>query len=149
MPAAPQFLDQKVAVCGQLKPSDMPDVAGQGFRTIVNNRPDGEAMFGQPANAELERSAAAAGIAGHFLPITLQTLEAEDVRRFQSVLDGADGPVLAFCASGFRSTLLWAMAQAAFAGEPVESLLQKASAAGQPLDRHRRLIERMQGELSR
>lgn len=149
MPAAPLFLDQKVAVCGQLKPADMPDVAGQGFRTIVNNRPDGEAMFGQPADADLKQSAAAAGIAEHFLPFTLQTLKAEDVRRFQSVLDGADGPVLAFCASGFRSTLLWAMARAAFAGEPVESLLQKASAAGQPLDRHRPLIERMREELRR
>jgi sulfide:quinone oxidoreductase len=149
MPATPQFLDQKVAVCGQLKPGDMPEVAALGFRTVVNNRPDGEAMFGQPTNAELQRSAAAAGIAEHFLPFTPQTLKAEDVRRFQSIIDGIDGPVLAFCASGFRSTLLWAMAQAAFVGEPVESLLRKASAAGQPLDRHHALIERMRDELRR
>lgn len=142
----PAFLEPNVAVCGQLAPKDMTDVATRGFRAIVNNRPDGEAWFGQPSSASLDEAAAAAGVESHHIPFTMPTLKVEDARKLQAAMDGSGGPVLIFCASGFRSALLWAIARAA-AGVSVDDLLKSAAAAGQPLDKHRETIERLSREL--
>ncbi|MFN3746412.1 MAG: TIGR01244 family sulfur transferase [Hyphomicrobiaceae bacterium] len=142
----PAFLEPNVAVCDQLQPADVANIAGRGFRTIVNNRPDGEAWMGQPRAASLDAAAARAGIASHHIGFTLPTLTAEHARRLKKVLDSSDGPVLAFCASGFRSTLLWAIVRAA-AGAPVDDLLEAAAKAGQPLDKHRETILRLAAAL--
>jgi uncharacterized protein (TIGR01244 family) len=143
----PEFshLAPNVAVCGQLKPDDLADVAKQGFRAIVNNRPEGEAWIGQPREASLDEAATAAGIASHHITFTMPTLTTEHVRRLNAVLESADGPVLVFCASGFRSALLWAIARAA-RGEPIDDLLKAAASAGQPLDKHRETIARLAAE---
>lgn len=138
----PAFLDERVAVCGQLKPADLADIAKRGFRAIVNNRPDGEAWIGQPGAAALDEAAAATGIASHHITFTMPTLTVEHARRLNAVLDAADGPVLVFCASGFRSALLWAVARAA-RGDVLDDLLRAAGAAGQPLDKHRETIARL------
>ena len=138
-------LSPNVAVCGQLKPDDLADVAKRGFCAIVNNRPEGEAWIGQPRETSLDEAATAAGIACHHITFTMPTLTAEHARQFNAVLDGADGPVLAFCASGFRSALLWAIARAA-RGEPIDDLLRAAATAGQPLDKHRETIARLAAE---
>jgi len=141
----PAFLSPNIAVCGQLKPADLSDVARRGFRAIVNNRPDGEAWMGQPKASSLDEAAAEAGVASHHITFTMPTLTAEHARRFNEVLDGANGPVLIFCASGFRSALLWAIARAA-RGEAIDDLLKAAAAAGQPLDKHRETIARLAAE---
>ena len=141
----PTFLAPHVAVCGQLKPDDLAGLAKRGFRAIVNNRPDGEAWIGQPKAARLDEAAAEAGIASHHITFTMPTLTAEHARHFNAVLDGAEGPVLVFCASGFRSALLWAIARAA-RGESIDDLLKAAAAAGQPLDKHRETIARLAAE---
>jgi sulfide:quinone oxidoreductase len=140
------FLDPTVAISPQLVPSDFENIAAQGFRVFVNNRPDGEAWFGQPLHDALDTAAIAAGVTPHFLPFTLKSLQSEDVRRFQRIISG-DNRVLASCASGFRSALLWAMARIAYSGREFEDVMQAAAAAGQPLEKHRALIERMVSEL--
>lgn len=142
----PAFLAPNIAVCGQLKPDDLTDVARRGFRAIVNNRPDGEAWMGQPKASSLDAAAAAAGIASHHITFTMPTLTAEHARRLNTVLDSAEGPVLVFCASGFRSALLWAIARAA-RGDAIDDLLKAAAVAGQPLDKHRETIARLASEL--
>ena len=47
-------------------------------------------------------------------------------------LDAAEGPVLAFCRSGTRSTFLWALARTR-QGEEAEELMRNAAAAGYDL----------------
>lgn len=141
----PAFLAPNVAVCGQLKPADLADVAKRGFRAIINNRPDGEAWIGQPHASTLDQAATAAGIASHHITFTMPTLTAAHAQRLNAVLDSAEGPVLVFCASGFRSALLWAIARAS-RGESIDDLLKAAAAAGQPLDKHRETIARLAAE---
>jgi uncharacterized protein (TIGR01244 family) len=50
----------------------------------------------------------------------------------RAVLDTAPGPVLAFCRSGARSTMLWALAEAR-AGRPIAELLETGAELGQDL----------------
>jgi uncharacterized protein (TIGR01244 family) len=121
-------LEEGMFVAGQIRPEDVPEFAARGIRTIVNNRPDGEAP-GQPEGAAIARAAEAAGIAYAAIPVTRLTSDAVDEMR--AVLERADGPVLAFCAVGARSTYLWALARA---GElDADELEVRAAEAGYDL----------------
>ena len=123
-------IDSTTFVSGQIRPSDIPALAAKGVTMIVNNRPDGEEP-GQPASAEIEAAARAAGIAYRHIPIA-GGFNADDVIGMVQALDEADGPALAFCRSGTRSTYLWAMARSE-QGEPADELAAKAASAGYDL----------------
>lgn len=118
-------LTDAVAVAGQVAPGDIAAAAAAGFVHIVNNRPDGE-QPGQPAGAEIEAAATAAGLGYTAIPIDHSGFSLEQVAAMAAVL--ADGPVLAFCRSGTRSTNLWALAEASRGGDP--DAIIAAAAAG-------------------
>lgn len=99
-----------LSVCGQISPDDMAQIAEQGFATIICNRPDGEQPL-QPSVDEIAKSAQAAGITVHYLPIVPGGINAEAVAAFSRLLDEADGKVLAYCRTGNRCTMLWQAAQ--------------------------------------
>ena len=78
---------------------------------LVNNRPDGEEPD-QPLASNIEAAAAAAGIGYRFMPI-IRGIGPADVEAMQEALrDAGDGKLLAFCRSGTRSALTWALAHA-------------------------------------
>ncbi|MEL7030031.1 MAG: sulfur transferase domain-containing protein, partial [Pseudomonadota bacterium] len=60
---APDF-----AVAPQISQQDVAAAAADGVVLIVNNRPDGEEP-GQPAGAEIEAAARAAGVAYAAIPV--------------------------------------------------------------------------------
>ena len=104
-----QYLSDQFAVAAQLGASDVPGVAAQGFRTLVNNRPDGEAA-GQPGQADIEAAARAAGLHYVYLPVIPGAITPDEARAMKQVLSTAPGPVLAFCRSGSRSANLYSLA---------------------------------------
>lgn len=113
-----------VSVAPQIAPEDVAQAAAQGFRTIVNNRPDGES-FDQPAGAEIAAACAAQGLDYVAIPIDHTGFSLEQVDAMVAAL--AKGPVLAFCRSGTRSCNLWALAAAKGGHDPAEIV----AAAGQ------------------
>lgn len=121
-------LDDRTWVSGQVRPEDVPALAARGFRSLVNNRPDREEP-GQPPSAQLEAAARAAGLGYSWIPVA-HGISAEQVGDMVAAL--ADGPALAFCRSGTRSTYLWALAQSRN-GEAGASIVAKAAAAGYDL----------------
>ncbi|MBZ2190121.1 TIGR01244 family phosphatase [Alcanivorax sp. JB21] len=98
------------ATCGQITAADIALFAEQGFRTLINNRPDGEGGAAQPLSEELARAAAEAGIAFVHLPVVPGQITAEQASAMRDILAEAEKPVLAFCRSGARSTNLWQLA---------------------------------------
>ncbi|MCF8532232.1 MAG: TIGR01244 family phosphatase [Reyranella sp.] len=126
-------LDDRVAVCGQLQPGDMAEIAAAGYVAVVNNRPDGEAMFGQPRTTDLRKAAEAAGLAFLDLPFSGPRATPEQVRAFAGLLAEKPGRIVAFCKSGMRSALLWGTAAIA-GGQSLEEVLATAMRAGQNLD---------------
>ncbi|MFZ5713579.1 MAG: bifunctional sulfur transferase/dioxygenase Blh [Bradyrhizobium sp.] len=100
---------QKFSVAGQLQPEDFAELARSGFKTIINNRPDGEESS-QPGSAAEEEAARAAGLDYVFIPVTSSNMRPEDVRRFAETIVASDGPVLAHCRSGARSFYMWVLA---------------------------------------
>jgi uncharacterized protein (TIGR01244 family) len=99
-----------LSVAPQITPADVAAAADLGFRTIINNRPDGEEP-GQPTNAEIAAAAKAAGVAYFHVPIMGRPSPAQ-LATTRELWAEAPRPVLAFCRSGTRSITTWAMSQA-------------------------------------
>lgn len=95
-----------VAASPQIAVGDMDAIAAEGFKVVVNNRPDGEAMD-QPTSADLQRAAEAAGLEYHYYPLNAFNYPGDDVPAMAALFDDASRPVFAFCRSGTRSTNLW------------------------------------------
>lgn len=126
----PRMLDERLSVLPQIQPEDLPTLAAMGFRSIISNRPDGEAPD-QPATAEIASAARAAGLQFEHVPVVGSAISDGDIARFGTLLDTLPGPVLGFCKTGTRSATLWALSQAR--QQPVAQLLQAAAQAGYDL----------------
>ena len=131
-------LDSTISVFGQIEPEDVAAAKKLGFTTIVNNRPDDE-QPGQPAGAEIEAAAKAAGLDYVAIPVDHSGFNEGQVAAMVEALETARGPVLAFCRSGTRSTYLWALARHRL-GDDGEQLIAKAANAGYDLSAIRSVI---------
>jgi len=123
----------------QITLEDIADAQARGFALIVNNRPEGEADDQVPGEA-VEAAARAAGMDYRAIPVTHAGFSEDQIDAMAAALEGAQGPVLAYCRSGTRSTLLWALAQAS-CGEDPEALAAAAAQAGYDLAPIRGLID--------
>ncbi|GLK65457.1 TIGR01244 family phosphatase [Paracoccus kondratievae] len=130
-------LTPDLAVSAQIQPEDLPALAEAGFRVLINNRPDQE--VGPDEDHEAMRAAAeAAGLAYHYNPFVPGQITPEMIAAQAEAL-ATPGPKLAYCRSGNRSTVLWALSRAG--QEPVEDLLTTAAKAGYDISGIRPLIE--------
>jgi len=125
----------------QIEPADVEEARRRGFALIVNNRPDGESP-GQPQGDSIERIAEAAGLGYRAIPVVPGSFEDSQIEAMAEALAHAHGPVLAFCRSGTRSTLLWALAQARQGRSP-SAIAAEAASAGYDVAPVRTLLDRI------
>lgn len=124
-------IDAATLVSPQIAPEDVARAATQGVTVIINNRPEDEEA-GQPAGSTIADAAKAAGIAYVAIPVTHAGFSHGQVDAMIAALEGAQGPVLAYCRSGTRSAFLWALARARMGDHPAV-LTEKAEHAGYDL----------------
>jgi uncharacterized protein (TIGR01244 family) len=126
-------LDDKVLVSGQIRPDEVAALRTQGVTLIINNRPDGEEP-GQPLGAEIEEAATAAGINYRSVPI-IRGIGPADADAMRDAIFSSPGKVLAFCRSGTRSALAWALARndEGMAREEIERRLISAGVDPTPI----------------
>ncbi|MFQ6551842.1 TIGR01244 family sulfur transferase [Aestuariibius insulae] len=128
------------AVSPQIEPTDIYAIREAGFTTIICNRPDMEVPPAVQSDA-IRTAAEAAGLEFKDLPVTHQTLTPEIIAEQKRILDGSSGPVLAYCASGTRSSILWSLGQA---GErPADEIIAATAQAGYDLAGLRPQIEQL------
>ena len=118
------------AVAPQIEPEDMPAIAAAGFRAVICNRPDAE-VPSELSAAVMAIAAEAAGLGFVVNPVTHQTLNMEMVAAQMAALEAAGGPVLAYCASGTRSSIVWSLGSAA--RMPAGEIIAAAARAGYDL----------------
>jgi uncharacterized protein (TIGR01244 family) len=118
-------------VAPQVDPADMAEVAAAGIATVICNRPDEEVPPAFQADA-VEMAALEAGLNFVRLPLTHQTMTRQNVDLHMSHADAIAEPVLAYCASGTRSTVVWCLGQAG--RMPTDDILAAARAGGYDLD---------------
>ena len=121
-------LSANVWASPQVTVEDLAEAGRLGVKIVINNRPEGESEDQTPG-AVIEAAAHAAGMDYRAIPVTMQSLSQADVESMAEALGEAPGPVLAYCRSGTRSTLLWSLAQAA-RGEDPAAIADAAAAAG-------------------
>ena len=126
-----KVLDAHMLVAPQITAAQVAEAAARGVVLVINNRPDGEAPD-EPQGAEIAAAARAAGIDYLAIPVGQGGFGQPQLDAMAEAIEGADGPVLAYCRSGTRSTLLWALARAKLGDAPAE-LRVKANAAGYDL----------------
>lgn len=126
------------AVSPQIAPEDLPAIKAAGYVTVIDNRPDGEI----PGHLHTETMRAAAEAAGlHFVanPVIGGAITEENVAEQRAAIQASEGPVFAYCASGNRSSVVWALAHAGTA--PADTLIGTAAQFGYNLEWLRPALE--------
>jgi len=114
------------AVSPQIQAQDIPDIKAAGFRSIMCNRPDGE-EFGQPEFDAIAQAAREAGLEVRSVPIVSGMVTPQAAQDFATALDDMPKPMLAYCRSGTRCTMLWSIANhGKIRGEDIITATQNA-----------------------
>lgn len=121
-------------------PNDIDAIIKAGFKFVINNRPDGENP-GQPGFDDLAHILEVNGLEVSNIPMSPGQLPAELLEQTTNALDNLPKPILAYCASGTRSTILWCCAKVKEKG--VEPVLSSASKAGYDLEQIRPLLNQL------
>lgn len=132
-------LTDTVFASPQIGLDDVAAAKAQGIALIVNNRPEDESEDQVPG-PQIEAAAKAAGLGYVAIPVTHAGFSEAQVEAMAEALAASPGPVLAYCRSGTRSTLLWALAEASRGGDP-DSLADRAAQAGYDLTSIRPLVD--------
>ena len=133
-------LTDHILVSPQITIDQVAEAKAQGVTMIVNNRPDDEEP-GQVNGAEIEAAARAAGIAYVAVPVAHGGFAPWQLDGMAQALDQAgQGKILAYCRSGTRSTLLWALTRAR-AGDHPDVLAAQAAAAGYDISPVRQIMD--------
>ena len=104
----PIHLTDSITVSPQILPSDVAQLAEMGFKSIINNRPDGEEK-GQPLNSEIEKVANELGLEYFYLPVISGNIPQVQGKQFGDLFEKATKPIFAFCRTGTRCSALWSM----------------------------------------
>ena len=107
-----RYIDSDYAVAGQLAPEHMKQLADAGFKSVINNRPDGEELAQTPT-AQMQAAAEAAGLQYVYLPVGAAYPAENAAVTLRSELARLPRPILAYCRSGARSQTVYSMAKAA------------------------------------
>ncbi len=121
-------LDTQFYVSYQITAEDVASLAADGFKTIICNRPDGEAVD-QPNMVEIENASIKHGIEFHALPVQSGNITDADSAAFTRLMKSAPAPVLAYCRSGTRCTIFWSLYQARI-GAQADAILRATKQAG-------------------
>lgn len=133
-----RYLSPDYAVSPQIEPSDVARLKEAGFTTVICNRPDEEI----PADLQTDAMRAAVETAGMVFvgnPISKGGLSDDNIARQAAAMAAAAGPVFAYCASGNRSSIAWALSQAG--RQSTDALIGAAAQHGYQLEPLRPMIE--------
>lgn len=133
-------LTEQLSVCPQVGAEDFKQVAQLGFKSVICNRPAGESDD-QPDMAMIEKAALDAGLVWSHQPVVSGKISDQDVADFDALLAAQQGPVFAFCRTGTRCSILWALSQAGKMS--TEEILQVTKNAGFDLTAQQLRIEQL------
>ena len=132
-------LSETMLASPQIGLDDIAAAKEMGIALIINNRPDGEDPAA-PQGDEIAAAAEEAGIAYVAIPVGHSGFSEVQIEQTLAALDAASGPILAYCRSGTRSTLLWALSQAK-AGVAPDEIARAAMAAGYDVSPIRAMLD--------
>lgn len=139
-------LTDSILVAPQISLADVAEAAKAGVTLVINNRPEDESPDQTPG-PDIEAAVHAAGMDYVAIPVTHAGFAEWQVSAMADALEKADGKVLAYCRSGTRSTLLWALARASRGDHPAV-LAEQAADAGYDLTPVTAMMDMLRGRAS-
>ena len=131
-------LNESLSVSPQIALRDIPWLAANGYRTLISNRPDGEEP-GQLNAAAIANASGASGILFVHIPVVSGSIGDDDVRKFSQAAEEGSGKVHAFCRTGTRAAMLWALAEPS--SRNTGEILETAARAGYDISAVRPRLE--------
>ncbi|MBP9181971.1 MAG: TIGR01244 family phosphatase [Fuscovulum sp.] len=128
------------AVSPQIAPEDLAAIRAAGFTTVIDNRPDAEIPPDLHTDT-MARAAEAAGLVFVANPVIGGALTMDNVQAQAAAIAAAAGPVLAYCASGNRSSIVWALAHAGL--RPTDELIALPARHGYTLEHLRPQLDQL------
>ena len=124
-------LNEAFSVSPQISPADVKTLAEQGVKSLICNRPDGEAAD-QVNVTEIEAAAEEAGIKVRYQPVVSGNFSDEDIDAFLTAYEVLEKPIHAYCRTGTRSITLWSLYQRRM-GVSADRLIKTAAEQGYDL----------------
>lgn len=122
-------INVNLTVGPQPSEAEISDLAGDGFKSVINFRTDGEQD--QPLSPEQERSKVeAAGMSYLHIPVSMKSMDHGKVDDFRNQLKFLPTPIFAHCKSGKRAGAMIMMHVAVEQGMSGEETLEKAEQMG-------------------
>lgn len=132
-------LSDHVLASPQITLADLAEAKALGVGLVINNRPEGESDDQVPG-PQIEAAARELGLDYVAIPVTHAGFSGPQVEAMAAALQGTDAKILAYCRSGTRSTLLWALAEAS-KGADLDELTAQAATAGYDVSPVRPLMD--------
>jgi uncharacterized protein (TIGR01244 family) len=127
-------LTEDIQVSEQLQPEQLVVLKSQGFQTVIDLRPDGEASD-QPGSAAMAQAAKRAGLQFGYVPVPHGDVPLAATDALARLLTDAPRPVLLYCRSGARAARTWALVEASRPGGlDAAGIIQHARAAARRVD---------------
>jgi uncharacterized protein (TIGR01244 family) len=126
------------AVSPQIAPEDVAAIKAAGITTVICNRPDGE-IPPEVRSDRIRQAVEGAGLTFIDNPVIGGALTMHNVTAQGDAIAAASGPVLAYCASGNRSSVVWALSHAGT--RPTDELIGLPARHGYQLESLRDQIE--------
>lgn len=105
-------LAEGIDVASQIKTSQIPLLKEEGYATVIDLRPDGEAPD-QPSATMVETAARANQMAFFYVPVPHgDKVPDEVVAALSKAMASSPKPILIYCRSGRRATRAWSLAEA-------------------------------------
>ena len=123
-------INNELTVSDQITIEDLKEIQAQGYKTIFCNRPDQESE-GQLTFLTIEKEAQNLGIKAIHQPVIGGQISDDDIAQFGSSFELAQKPIFAYCRTGTRCSMLWALSQAKTL--PIDEVLNKTQIAGYDL----------------
>lgn len=139
-------LTDRIFVAPQIDTDAITEAKELGVTLIINNRPEDESADQTPG-PDIEAAATEAGMDYIAIPVTHAGFAEWQVTAMADALEKTDGKILAYCRSGTRSTLLWALARASKGDHPAV-LAEQAADAGYDLSPVTAMMDMVRGRAS-
>jgi sulfide:quinone oxidoreductase len=114
-------------VSDQITEEDIEQLKEAGFKTIFCNRPDNEEQ-NQVTVKSIQDKAIESGLNFIHQPVIGGQISQNDIDQFSDYFDAAEKPIFAYCRTGTRSSMLWALSESG--KRSIDEILQLTSAAG-------------------
>lgn len=130
----------RYAVSPQITVEDVPAIAAAGFVKVICNRPNAEVPHDMQSDA-IGQAVRAAGMEYEVLELTHQTMTPSNVALQRELSESCSGPVLAYCASGTRCSVVWALGQCDRMS--TDDILEATTKAGYALENLRPALDHL------